>query len=265
MQIKIARSFGRMTWFLSLILASALSICVQAQKTPPQYYVFNLGIPTGDTASLASSINNAGWISGAAFQTDGTTQHAELWLGTAIDLGTLGGPNSAIAWPNKNTHGMIAGISETADLNPLGENWSCGLGFFAPPNHHICFGFLWQDGVLSSLPPFPGGVDSFAAAVNNRGQVAGWAENSVHDNTCASPQVLQFEAAVWGPKLGEMTELPPLPGDVDGAATAINDKGQAVGISGICDQAVGRYTAKHAVLWENGVPRNLGNFDGGVA
>jgi probable HAF family extracellular repeat protein len=62
-----------------------------------------------------------------------------------------------------------------------------------------------------------------------------------------------------------MTQLPPLFGDVDGAATAINDKGQVVGISGICDQAVGRFSAKHAVLWEDGSPINLGNFDGGVA
>jgi probable HAF family extracellular repeat protein len=62
-----------------------------------------------------------------------------------------------------------------------------------------------------------------------------------------------------------MTVLPPISGDVDGAATAINDRGQAVGISGICDQAIGEYTAKHAVLWDNGVPFDLGNFDGGIA
>jgi probable HAF family extracellular repeat protein len=62
-----------------------------------------------------------------------------------------------------------------------------------------------------------------------------------------------------------MTELPPFSGDLDGAATAINDKGEVVGISGICDQAVGRFSARHAVLWENGVPIDLGNFDGGKA
>jgi len=33
-----------------------------------------------------------------------------------------------------------------------------------------------------------------------------------------------------------------------------------VGISGICDQAVGRYTAAHAVLWENGGVTDLGNL-----
>jgi hypothetical protein len=32
------------------------------------------------------------------------------------------------------------------------------------------------------------------------------------------------------------------------------------GVSGICDQAVGRHTAKHAVLWENGGVIDLGNL-----
>ena len=50
------------------------------------------------------------------------------------------------------------------------------------------------------------------------------------------------------------------PGDTSGAATATNDNGQIVGISGICDQAVGRHTAKHAVLWENGRVTDLGNL-----
>jgi uncharacterized membrane protein len=34
----------------------------------------------------------------------------------------------------------------------------------------------------------------------------------------------------------------------------------AVGISGICDQAVGRYTAIHAVVWNKGMVTNIGNL-----
>jgi probable HAF family extracellular repeat protein len=33
-----------------------------------------------------------------------------------------------------------------------------------------------------------------------------------------------------------------------------------VGISGICDQAVGRHTAKHAVLWQNGKVFDIGDL-----
>ncbi len=51
-----------------------------------------------------------------------------------------------------------------------------------------------------------------------------------------------------------------LAGDTSGAATGINEQGQAVGISGICDQAVGRFTAKHALLWDNGKIVDLGNL-----
>ena len=75
----------------------------------------------------------------------------------------------------------------------------------------------------------------------------------------ARTQVLQFRPAMWdlGPP-DQIHDLPLIPGDTSGAATAINDNGQIVGISGICDQAVGRHTAKHAVLWENGGVTDIG-------
>ncbi len=234
----------------------------QAKQRQTSYYLFNLGTPLGGTASGASGINNLGWIAGGANLTANATVHAVLWLGLPLDLGTLGGPNSNIAWPNKNNTGELAGIAETADLDPLGENWSCSA-FFPSVTGHICLGFAWRDGVMSPLPTL-GGDNGYAAAVNNSGQVVGWAENNVRDPTCVPPQVLQFEAVAWGPKLGQLQELPPLAGDMDGAATAINDKGQVVGISGTCDNAVGEFTAAHALLWENGKPINIGNL-GGVA
>jgi probable HAF family extracellular repeat protein len=74
--------------------------------------------------------------------------------------------------------------------------------------------------------------------------------------------VLQFEAVIWGPRLNQMTQLPPLAPDPDSAATAINDKNQVVGISGLCSVAVGGASAEHALLWESGVPTDLGNIGG---
>ena len=114
---------------------------------------------------------------------------------------------------------------------------------------------------MRALPNFPGGDNGFATGANNLRQVVGWAENDVHDPTCVSPQVLQFRPAMWtlGPP-DQIQDLPLIAGDSSGAATAINDNGQIVGISGICDQAVGRYTAAHAVLWENGGVTDLGNL-----
>src|SRR5258708_7380374 len=243
----------------------------QEENQPPKYYVFNLGDPGGGSVAAAASINNIGWIAGDAFQTGNANEHAELWVGTPIDLGTLGGPNSAVAWPNRNNGGQIAGIGETADMNPLNEAWSCAQANFPTITNHVCFGFIWEDGVMTALPPLAGGIDSYAAGINNHGQVAGWAENGVHDPTCNNEppvsQFLQFEAVVWGPNLGEITQLSPLAPDPDSAATAINDEGQIVGISGLCSNAVGGKSAQHAVLWrnKNTPPINLGNFDGGLA
>jgi probable HAF family extracellular repeat protein len=215
----------------------------------------------------ANSINDRGWVAGQANKAGDNVSHAALWVGGSepIDLGTLGGPetNSAVSWPVKANNGLIVGISDTNEDNPLGEAFSC-WPFFAPaaPSRKICKGFRWENGKMSPLPPFPGGYNSYATAANNRGQVVGWAENGVHDSTCdTSAQVLQFKAAIWGPK-GEMQELPPLPGDHTSAATAINDRGQVVGISGACGVAVGDVSAAHAVLWENGVPTNIGDLGG---
>jgi uncharacterized membrane protein len=75
--------------------------------------------------------------------------------------------------------------------------------------------------------------------------------------------VLQFRPVIWGPGRDQITELPLIDDDTSGAATAINDRGQAIGISGICDQAVGRKSAIHAVLWDNGKAIEIVGNNGG--
>jgi probable HAF family extracellular repeat protein len=219
---------------------------------------------SGGTAGAANGINDRGWITGANNLPGDQTSMAVLWVnGSATPLGTLGGPNSAVSWPVKSNNGVIVGISELTESDPLGEDFSCWPFFAAGvPTGRICRGFRWQNGQMTALPPFPGGFSSYATGVNNKGQIVGWAENGVHDPTCDPAfQVLQFRAAIWQPD-GTVQELPPLPGDSTSAATAINDLGQVVGISGDCGVAVGSVSARHAVLWQNGVPTDLGNIGG---
>lgn len=229
-----------------------------------RYHVTNLA-SLGGAVGAGNSINNRGWVAGTSNLSGDQVQHAALWRnGTLTDLGTLGGPNSGVLWPVKNDRGIISGISQTAQPDPLGERWSCSAFLPAPTAvGHQCLGFRWEDGVMTPLPTL-GGTNGFATGTNNRGETVGWAENTVHDPTCVAPQVLEFRAVIWGPASGEIRELPPLPGDTASAATGLNDRGEVVGISGICDRAVGRFSAIHDVLWQDGKPIDLGSL-GGVA
>lgn len=248
---------------LTTVCCGAIPASAVAQRSDPgraktQYQVSDLpGL--GGTSNGGNSINDQTWVAGYA-RLPNRDRHAALWRNNSLtDLFTLGGPNSSVTWNVKNTSGIIVGISQTADPEPLGEAWS-SAAFYSPPNNvgYINLAFVWQNGLMRGLPNFPGGNNGFATGANNLGQVIGWAENDVHDPTCVSPQVLQFRPAIWnlGPP-DQIQDLTLIAGDSSGAATALNDHGQIVGISGICDQAVGRHTARHAVLWENGTVTDI--------
>jgi probable HAF family extracellular repeat protein len=250
------------------LLATTLVVDATAQAPDhhgqTHYRVVSLGVPLGGSASATAAINTEGWIAGASNLTGNLDEHAVLWLyGFPLDLGTLGGPNSAVLWPGLNDLGQTVGVSDTPNTDPYGEPWSCGA--FLPASHqgHTCVGFIWQWGTMTPLPTL-GGNNGFATSINNHGQAVGWAENTYHDPTCNTqlPQVLQFEAVIWGPRPGQIQQLQPYGSDPDGAATGINDRGQVVGISGICQNAVGNQSAAHALLWQNGTPIDLGNLGG---
>jgi len=218
----------------------------------------------GGPRSQGYSINDDGIVAGYSTYAGSGDRHATAWLfAQPRDLGTLGGPNSDVVWPVKNLFGRIAGISQTAAPEPNGENWSCSAFFSADAIGYTCRGFVWEAGHMRMLPTL-GGNNGFAAGANNRGQSTGWAETTLRDPTCEgagpgkSGQVLQFLPVIYGPGDNQIRALPLLPGDSSGAATALNDRGQAVGISGDCDQAVGRNTARHVVLWDRGHAIDIG-------
>jgi probable HAF family extracellular repeat protein len=247
-----------------VLVALPIGVAWGADGGETRYHVTNL-VSLGGTPSEGNSINNRGWVAGPSELAGNTVRRATLWRdGEPLDLGTLGGPHSNVLFPVKNVRGVISGIAETAEPDPLNERWSCSR-FFPTRTGKICRGFVWRDGKMRALPTL-GGNNGFATGSNNRGQVVGWAENTVRDPTCSAvdEQYLQFHAVVWGPDRRQIQELPPLPGDSASAATAINDRGQVVGISGRCDRAFGRFSAIHNVLWEDGVPTNIGDL-GGVA
>ena len=189
--------------------------------------------------------------------------------------GTLGGPNSSIGFVARpNNTGLISGNAQTATLDPNNEsrasNLSCtASGVSCAGSQYAILGFVWQNGVMRPLPTL-GGNNALAFGVaNDQGQLAGVAETAHHDPTCLanSPvggpqQVLDWEAVVWGPQYGEIHELPPYPGDSVGAATAINDRGQAVGGSGIYAFPTVVGVINHALLWQGDKTINLGSLGG---
>jgi probable HAF family extracellular repeat protein len=243
---------------LAIAGCGAVAYPATASQSQTQYRVTLLS----SAGASGNTIDDLGLTAGS-YTLANKSIHAALWaFAGQLDLGTLGsgaGLNSTVQWPVKNVVGLISGISQTDQLDPNREGWSCG--FFLPnPNYNVCRGFVWEPvtGRMRSLPTL-GGTNGFATGTNNLGETVGWAETSVHDVTCIPPQVLQFEPVVWGPGRDRILALPLIANDSSGAATALNDRGQIVGISGDCGIAVGGPTARHAVLWDNGVAVEIVN------
>ena len=250
----------------SLYVILSVTCLVAAQAAPAgsgdqtRYRVSVLN----DSGAQANSVNDLGLVGGAYTLPSGAL-HASLWaFGHQLDLGTLGkgaALSSRVQWPVKNVIGLVSGISLTDAVDPNREGWSCA--FFLPnPNFNVCLGFVWDPLTGMRKLPTLGGTNGFATGTNDLGQTVGWAETPLHDSSCILPQVLQFLPVVWGPGREQVHPLPLVGTDTSGAATALNDRGQIVGISGACGFAVGGPTGLHALIWDNGVPTVIVNPNG---
>ena len=164
-------------------------------------------------------------------------QRRQLPHYTITDLGTLGGTFSEAV--GINNRGSVSGDSTLS-----GDS--------------VIHGFFWQKGVMTDLGTL-GGPNSFAPeewSPNERSEVAGFSDtvkiDPNNENFCStfsfinSPYIcLPF---VW--QHGVMTPLPTLGGN-NGAALAINNRGQLTGVSetGTDTDCIPHY---RAVRWEPG-------------
>jgi probable HAF family extracellular repeat protein len=257
------------TWIAAISLSAALAMPApliaqqeQSHKAPqlPHYTVIDLGT-LGGTFSIAFGVNDQGQIDGLSTTPgDQVTHGFVLENGVMTDMGTLGGPNSqALFGPGEAA--QATGLAENGIPDPNGEDF-CGLG-----TNLVCLGFDWQNGVMSPLSTL-GGNNAQGSDINAQGQIAGMAENSTPDPNCPAPQVLQFRPAVWTE--GKIQVLAVSPGDPEGAAFGINDRGDTVGASGTCAAYDLRYGAplqpRHALLWRKGGAKaiDLGNLGGRI-
>src|SRR5215472_3409198 len=173
-----------------LFVAIAIPLGLAAQDSTPsakhaQYHHYKLidlgtlggpnsGLPIvffeiGGTPATAQGIASSDIVTGTAdtgitdplcFFDDCLYPHAfRSQDGDTTDLGALPGAQwSSANWISGN--GLIVGISETGQNDPL-------LG--VPEGHAV----LWRKDSVIDLGTLPGGYESFAFAVNNRGQVVG--------------------------------------------------------------------------------------------
>jgi probable HAF family extracellular repeat protein len=244
---------------MTMVLACFSNAVAQAS-----YKVQDLGVRHPDNLGMTMGLNNYGWslIMDQRLDPFSVSLSANLVAGTDrisigelnLELGTLGGKNSSINWNGINDPGEAVGMSETSVPDPNGED-VCGFG-----THLTCLPFLWKNGVMVGLPPV-GGNNGQASAINNKGQVAGYAENGIVDSTCpAGFTNNRVDLPVLWDK-GKAQALPTIGSDPDGVAFGINDQGQAVGYSGTCT------VANYAVVWENGTATALPDLGdpGGIA
>jgi probable HAF family extracellular repeat protein len=148
-------------------------------------------------------------------------------------------------------------------------------------------GFLLKSGPLEEIRGRPGSDYSTAFAINNLGQVVGWANsasgmrafrssrgkasielgplpndigsaafgiNQRGEAVGYSSGSIGVRAVVWT-RAGAVQALPTLPGCDSSRAVAINDRGDVIGV---CDTPSG----PSAVLWEGGVVQDLGTLPG---
>lgn len=251
-------------WLPGLVLGIGL-LSQGALAAPMQYTVVDLGAlgaPTG--TSEAFGLNDAGVVVGKAEPGDGTTHAFRWYKGTMTDLGA-GAAGRAEA-NDVNASGVACGLMELGDpvwtaqahtwnlagaatpLGTLGGEWSeayaintgghvVGAASTADEDAHA---FYWDGTRMTDL--HPGGFESYAYGVNDKGQaVGGWGN---WNNDGGDP----YTACVW--QSGSKRDLAGL-GGTWAEAYDINEGGVAVG------QAETGGKAYHAVVWDAAGPHDI--------
>jgi probable HAF family extracellular repeat protein len=179
---------------------------------------------------------------------DPVLTHAFAWQdGTLTDLGALPGNNSSAVF-QVNARGVGAGMSETGELDPI-------TGY--PAENAV----LFKNGAVINLGTLPGGHESQALAINDRGQVAGFANNGVRDPVSFFDWGTQTRSFIW--QDGVMRDLGTLGGS-DATMTTMNARGQIAGDSYTSDtpDPVTGVPTTHPFLWTAGHMRDLGTLGG---
>ncbi len=173
--------------------------------------------------------------------------------GVVTNLGALGDGNCSNAiWINAK--GEIAGNAENGVVDPLtGVNEIRAV--------------LWEHGKIEDLGTL-GGDQSGGQAINDQGDVVGFALNATPDPYSifdflflGSSNGTQTRAVVW--RDGKAKDLDTL-GGPDAAAWFVNNRGQVAGYSYTSDTPDSNtgIPPVHLILWEQGAMKDLGSLGG---
>lgn len=209
----------------------------------------NIPRPGSVLGSAATTIPDADYPEFNVFGSlDLNLLHAFDWSGGRLhDLGALPGNNSSFVF-EENRYGVGAGMSETGAFDSA-NNY--------PAGHAVVF----DHGQVRDLGTLPGGQESQAMAINDGGQVAGFADNGTKDPYSMLGYAGQSRAFVW--RNGRMRDIGTL-GGPDAVVVTENASGQVAGDSytdGTPNASTGVPTG-HPYLWTNGHMRDLGTLGG---
>ena len=186
---------------------------------------------------------NANANGGDCFVEHAVVRHNDTVTDLELLPGGANGQTDAIS-----ASGLIAGWSENGLIDAAG----------LPVGRAV----LWtKDGKIIDLGAVPGGSESLAAAVNNRGEVVGFSDNDILDPFSMAGLATQTRAFLW--QNGEIQDLGTLGGS-DAIAFFVNEKGQIAGQSytnSTPSQAFG-FPTQHPFFWENGKMVDIGTLGG---
>jgi probable HAF family extracellular repeat protein len=268
----LARSFI-IAGLLSAGLLAPQSAAGSNSMMAPHYKLIDVGTlggPQADVALPGRPITNSGAVLGVAdtdipnrdypdFNPFGggpnpVLTRAFTWKdGKLTDLGALRGNHSSAVF-EINSHGVGAGWSETETMDAF-TGW--------PAAHAV----LFNEGQVFDLGTLPGGYESFAIAINDRRQVAGFGSNGIADQYAGSSffdnpdWTTQVRSFIW--QNGTMRDIGTLGGN-DALMNTLNARGQVTGASftnTTPNDTTGMPTL-HPFLWQNGHIRDLGTLGG---